>query len=204
MNLSDLVFNQDGLIPAIVQDFATRRVLMMGYMNAESLATTLETGRVTFWSRRRQQLWEKGETSGNTLELVEILPDCDSDTLLVIARPKGPTCHTGSDTCWGQVNDSGFARLENLWSVISQRAAERPEGSYTVRLIEEGPDLPSRKLSEEAVEVLMAAKDHSLGKATDRRVAEEMADVIYHLLVLAAERNIDPALIMEVLADREK
>jgi len=204
VNLSDLVFNQDGLIPAIVQDFATRRVLMMGYMNAESLATTLETGRVTFWSRRRQQLWEKGETSGNTLELVEILPDCDSDTLLVIARPKGPTCHTGSDTCWGQVNDSGFARLENLWSVISQRAAERPEGSYTVRLIEEGPDLPSRKLSEEAVEVLMAAKDHSLGKATDRRVAEEMADVIYHLLVLAAERNIDPALIMEVLADREK
>lgn len=194
----------EDLIPAIVQDADTRRVLMMAWMNAEARRLTEETGFVHFWSRSRQELWKKGETSGNTLTLVEIRSDCDHDTLLVLARPAGPACHTGADTCWEQTNDAGFARLERLWSIIDQRATERPEGSYTTKLIDEGPDLPARKVTEEAVEVLMAAKDHAAGEADDHRLAEEIADLIYHLLVVIRERGLDPAVVLDVLAERER
>lgn len=192
------------LTPAIVQDADTRQVLMMAWMNDEALRLTEETGYVHFWSRSRQQLWKKGETSGNLLRLVDIRSDCDDDTLLVLARPTGPACHTGADTCWNQRNDVGFAQLESLWSTIDQRATDLPAGSYTTRLIDEGPDLPVRKVTEEAVEVLMAVKDHASGDADDQRVAEEVADLLYHLLVVVRERNIDPALVLDELRRRRR
>lgn len=193
----------DELIPAIVQDADTRRVLMMAWMNEEARRLTEETGYVHFWSRSRRELWKKGETSGNLLRLVEIRSDCDGDTLLVLARPDGPACHTGADTCWDQPNDAGFARLEGLWALIDQRATDMPAGSYTTRLIDEGPDLPARKVTEEAVEVLMAVKDHAAGVADDRRLGEELADLLYHLLVVIRERNIDPRLVLDELRRRE-
>lgn len=198
-----------GLAPAIVQDADTRQVLMLAWMSPEALRITLETGRVTFWSRSRQELWEKGATSGNTLELVEVASDCDRDALLVTARPAGPACHTGSVSCFpvGTVDwerrEPGFARLEGLWSTITDRAASRPEGSYTVRLLDGGPDLPARKVVEEATEVLIAAKDHGAGTADDIRLAEEIADLVYHLLVLMRERGLDPSVVLDELAGRE-
>ena len=136
------------LIPAIVQDVDTRRVLMMGWMDPEARSLTQTTGYVHFWSRSRERLWKKGETSGNVLEALEIREDCDRDALLVTARPTGPTCHTGSDTCWDQARDAGFSRLEVLWDVIQGRVEAMPEGSYTTRLIREGPALPAAKLVE--------------------------------------------------------
>jgi phosphoribosyl-ATP pyrophosphohydrolase/phosphoribosyl-AMP cyclohydrolase len=190
------------LTPAIVQDVDTRRVLMMAWMDAEARRLTVETGDVHFWSRSRSRLWRKGETSGNVLRLVEIREDCDNDTLLVLARPAGPACHTGSDTCWDQTQDAGFARLEDLWAVIEARHQEMPEGSYTTRLFREGPELPARKVVEEAGEVAEAAVGHASGASDDGRLAEEAADLIYHLLVLCAERNLQPGRVFDVLEDR--
>ena len=190
------------LIPAICQDAATRRVLMLAWMNDEARRLTVETGEVHFWSRSRRRIWKKGESSGNVLRLVELREDCDADALLVLVRPTGPVCHTGTDTCWDQPNDQGFARLEKLWDVIAERARTLPDGSYTTRLIREGPDLPGRKLVEEATETLLAAKEHAAGIAGDRRLAEEIADTLYHLLVLAAERAITPGQVLDVLDDR--
>lgn len=197
-----LQWNQDGLVAAVVQDFETRRVLMLGWMNAEALERTRSSGRVTFWSRSRDELWEKGATSGNWLELVSIDEDCDGDALLVLTRPHGPSCHTGTTTCWGDQPSAGFAGLDRLWEVIEDRRASTTPDSYTVRLLSEGPDLPGRKLVEEATEVLMATKDHAQGRADDRRVAEEAADLIYHLLVALAERAVDPGDVLGVLAER--
>lgn len=194
----------EDLIPTVVQDVDTRRVLMLAWMSTEARRLTEETGFVHFWSRSRQQIWKKGETSGNTLALVDIRSDCDDDTLLVLARPAGPTCHTGSDTCWDQVNDAGFARLETLWDVISQRFVDRPTGSYTTTLFDGGPDRAARKLVEESTEVLMAAKDHAVGVVDDHRLAEEMADLMYHLMVLMRERDISPATVFDVLSDRAR
>lgn len=206
--MNDLVWNDDGLIPAVVQDADTRRVLMVAWMTVEALETTRRTGQVTFWSRSRRALWRKGETSGNTLSLVSIDVDCDRDALLVLARPAGPACHTGTVSCFGDDGwddrEPGFARLERLWDVVENRATERPEGSYTTTLLEEGPDLPARKLVEEATEVLMAAKDHATGSADDTRLAEEMADLVYHLLVLARERGLSPAAVLDVLDSRRR
>jgi phosphoribosyl-ATP pyrophosphohydrolase/phosphoribosyl-AMP cyclohydrolase len=190
------------LIPAIVQDVDTRRVLMMAWMDGEARRLTEETGEVHFWSRSRKQLWRKGETSGNVLRFVEMREDCDSDTLLVLARPAGPACHTGADTCWGQSNDTGFSRLEKLWTVIEDRREQLPERSYTTRLFRKGPHLPARKLVEEAGEVAEAAVEHSSGEADDARLAEEMADLAYHALVLMAERGLDPRSVFDVLEDR--
>ena len=197
-----LVWNADGLIPAVVQDAASGRVLMLGWMNRTALEQTQTGGRVTFWSRSRQELWEKGTTSGNHLDLVSIEADCDADALLVTARPAGPTCHTGAPTCWGDQSDAPFALLADLRNVIDARAETRPAGSYTVTLLEAGPEGTGRKVVEEATEVLLAAKDHAAGSADDRRVAEEVADLIYHLLVLLAERGIGVEDVAEVLADR--
>lgn len=196
-------FDGDGLVPAIVQDETTRRVLMLGYMNEEAYRLTLERGTVHFWSRSRGRIWEKGETSGNRLHCSALLLDCDADAVLALVHPAGPTCHTGTATCWddGPLG-AGFASLERLWSTIRDRVARRPDGSYTARLVAGGPDFPARKLVEEATEVLMAAKDHATGVADDRRLAEEVADTIYHLLVVCAERGLDPRLVLDVLAER--
>ena len=191
------------LVPAVVQDADSGRVLMVAWMNEQAHRATTESGRVTFWSRSRDQLWEKGATSGNALDLVSLSWDCDRDTVLVRARPTGPVCHTGTVTCFDDDPlGPGLGRLDDLWQVISSRAAERPAGSYTTALIEAGPEGAGRKVTEEGIEVLLAAKDHAAGDADDRRVAEEAADLLYHLLVVLAERSIDPSFVMEILSER--
>ncbi len=194
------------LVPAIVADADSHRVLMLAWMNAEAYNQTIRTGRVTFWSRSRQQLWEKGATSGNTLTLVDMAWDCDFDAVLVTAHPSGPVCHTGSATCFDDrpLGAAGFGALDSLWTVISDRAQHRPAGSYTTSLLEAGAEGPGRKVAEEAIEVVLAAKDHEHGEADDRRVAEEVADLLYHTLVLLAEREIEPGLVLEVLASRRR
>ncbi len=193
------------LLPAIVQDSASGKVLMLAWMNAESYAKTNQTGRVTFWSRSRAELWEKGATSGNTLELVAMRWDCDSDAILVTAEASGPVCHTGSVTCFDdEPLGAGFTGLDELWKVVAARAEHRPVGAYTTRLLSEGPKGPGRKVVEEAVEVLLAAKEHAAGEADDRRVAEEVADLLYHTLVVLAERDIHPHLVLEILAERRR
>lgn len=202
--MTEPVWDERGLVAVVVQDPDTCRVLMLGWMSPEALDRTQSSGRVTFWSRSRQELWEKGATSGNWLELISITPDCDGDALLVEARPHGPTCHTGTGTCWGDPDDAGFAALDGLWKVIAERARSRPEGSYTASLIASGPEGAGRKLVEEATEVLLAAKDHASGAATQDRVAEEAADLLYHLLVLLAERDIAPSAMLDVLASRRR
>ena len=198
-------FDAHGLVPGIVQDQQSGHVLMLGYLNRESLQLTLSTGEVHFWSRSRQELWRKGATSGNTLDLVDLRVDCDGDTLLLLVRPHGPTCHEGTTTCFdrtGGEQPAGFGVLAELWSVILQRADQHPEGSYTVSLLEGGVDAVARKVLEEAGEVMLTAKDHATGSADDRRLAEEVADLAYHTLVLLAERGIDPDDVAAVLESR--
>jgi len=206
-SIDDVQYNEAGLIAGIVQDADTKRVLMLGWLNAESLQLTRKTGHVTFWSRSRGELWRKGETSGNTLEAVDLSVDCDGDAILISARPAGPTCHTGTTSCFdapGVAASRSFAELDPLWRVIAQRAADRPAGSYTAKLLAAGVEGPGRKVTEEATEVLLAAKDHAAGIADDARVAEEAGDLVYHLLVLLAERNIDPALVLAELESRRR
>ena len=200
--MTALRFDDRGLVPGIVQHAVTRRVLMLGYLNEESIARTAQTGFVTFWSRSRAELWQKGETSGNTLTFVSMRPDCDGDALLIEAVPSGPTCHTGAETCFSDdTDDQGFAWLERLWGVIASRAATRPESSYTTSLLEGGVDAAGRKVTEEATEVLLAARDHAAG-VPDARLAEESADLVYHLLVLLAERGVNPGVVVDVLRSR--
>ncbi len=171
---------QGGLVPAIIQDSTTRNVLMLGYMNQESYNKTLETGRVTFFSRSRQRLWTKGEESGNYLELVSIAEDCDNDTLLVKVIPHGPTCHTGTDTCWGEKNESNpLLFLSQLQDVVEQRHRDMPEGSYTTKLFIKGVKKIAQKVGEEAVESVVEAVDGNRD-----RFIYEASDMIYHLLVL--------------------
>ena len=186
----------DALIPAVVQDVHTGVVLMLGYMNAEALEQTQETGLVTFFSRSKQRLWTKGESSGHTLTLREIRLDCDRDTLLIKAEPKGPVCHTGADTCWGESNElAGF--LNALEHIIQQRRATGPEGSYTARLFESGVAKIAQKVGEEAVETVIEA----LG--TDReRLLNETADLLYHLLVLLAAKDVRLSEVEQVLKQR--
>ncbi len=206
-DLAAVKFDDAGLVAGIVQDVRTGRVLMLGWLNAESLRLTQETGQVTFWSRSRNELWRKGETSGNTLELVDIAVDCDADALLITAQPAGPTCHTGAVSCFDADPEDpsrSFAELDQLWRVIEQRATERPEGSYTARLLADGVEGPGRKVTEEATEVLLAAKDHAAGSVDDTRVAEEAADLVYHLLVLLAERGIEPGAVLTELESRRR
>ena len=188
-----------GLLPAIVQDSFDGRVLMQGFMNKEALAVTLESGKVTFWSRSRQQLWTKGETSGNTLDLVEIHVDCDQDCLLVRARPEGPTCHLGSDTCFdgeGKVVPE-LAFLAELERVIVQRDADRPAGSYTTTLLESGIKRIAQKVGEEGVETALAAV-----AGEDEELLNESADLLYHLLVLLRSRKLELGSLVEVLKVR--
>lgn len=209
--MSDLAIAWDdrGLVPAIVQDHRTGEVLMMAWMDTEALGLTRSSGRVHFWSRSRRRLWKKGETSGNTLRLVEIGVDCDGDTLVVKVAPAGPACHTGNRTCFENPDGGedpapqGFADLERLWRTIAHRISSAPTtGSYTARLADGGPSATGRKLIEEASELAEAALLHHSGRAGDRRVAEEAGDVIYHLLVLLAERGVSAGEVVAELASR--
>ena len=202
-------FGPDGLTPAVIQDAADDRVLMVGYMDAEALAATVETREVHFHSRSRGRLWRKGETSGNVLRLVDIATDCDDDALLVTVDPVGPTCHRETRSCFDTEGEAaaatqGFAWLERLWATIATRAAERPAGSYTTSLLDGGVDAVARKVTEEATEVLLAAKDDSTGSSTTTRdaVAQEAADLLYHVLVLLAERDVPPSTVIDVLERR--
>jgi phosphoribosyl-AMP cyclohydrolase / phosphoribosyl-ATP pyrophosphohydrolase len=174
---------------AIVQDARTNRVLMLAWMNEEAERLTRETGEAWFWSRSREELWRKGATSGNTLAVEELRDDCDGDALLVRVVPAGPACHTGSVSCFAPA----------LWHTISERALERPEGSYTTELLNAGVGAVARKVGEEAVEVTVAALDES-----DERVLEETADLVYHLYVLLAARGLDVAQVDEILAGRSQ
>ncbi|MBA2379702.1 MAG: bifunctional phosphoribosyl-AMP cyclohydrolase/phosphoribosyl-ATP diphosphatase HisIE [Blastocatellia bacterium] len=186
MNINEIDFAKytDGLVPAVVQDAATRRVLMVGFMDRPAVERTIESGRVTFYSRSRQQLWTKGETSGNYLTLKDIRLDCDADTLLVHATPTGPVCHTGADTCFSKEQDAGDF-LRQLESVIADRRRNPPPGSYTATLFAAGVNKIAQKVGEEAVEVVIA----SMG--TDRDALKgEAADLLYHLMVLFAEKEI--------------
>ncbi|MGA7271543.1 MAG: bifunctional phosphoribosyl-AMP cyclohydrolase/phosphoribosyl-ATP diphosphatase HisIE [Acidimicrobiia bacterium] len=202
MNPDDVAWNEAGLVAAIVQDATDGRVLMLGWMNRRALALTHQTGRVHFWSRSRQELWEKGATSGNYLNLASIQIDCDADALLVQAFPRGPVCHTGAPTCWGEQRRHLHDGLGPLWETIRSRSRERPPDSYTTSLLDGGVERVGRKVVEEATEVLLAAKDHHAGEADSRRVAEEAADLVYHLLVLLAERNVDLGEVFDVLRER--
>lgn len=174
----------DGLVPAVVQDARTGAVLMLGYMNAAALAKTRETGLVTFFSRSKQRLWTKGESSGNVLHLRAILLDCDHDAILIKAEPAGPVCHTGADTCWGERNQSAYF-LPTLENVIRERRAAAPEDSYTARLFAEGIPKIAQKVGEEAVETVI----ESLGNNRER-LLDETADLLYHLLVLLAAKEV--------------
>jgi phosphoribosyl-ATP pyrophosphohydrolase/phosphoribosyl-AMP cyclohydrolase len=175
-----------GLVPAIVQDADTKNVLMLGYMNEASLEKTLESGLVTFYSRSRQQLWTKGETSGNYLHLVSIAEDCDHDALLVKARPDGPTCHLGTDTCWGERNEkSPLLFLSELQDFINKRREEMPEGSYTTSLFRDGLNRMAQKVGEEALELVIEATN-----GTNERMVYEGSDFLYHLIVLLSSKGL--------------
>ncbi len=210
-----VAFDSTGLVPAVIQDAGDGRVLMLAWMDAEALAATLSTGDVHFHSRSRGTLWRKGQTSGNVLRLRAIALDCDGDALLVTADPAGPTCHRGTRSCFdGQrpkAPSQGFVFLESLWATIRTRIDDPPEGSYTARLVSEGVDATARKVTEEATEVLLAARDdaeaQSAGRdraATRDALAGEAADLLYHVLVLLAERRLDPSAALEVLRTRHR
>ena len=189
----------DGLLPAIIQDAASGRVLMLGYMNREALAATVDSSKVTFFSRSRQCLWTKGETSGNWLRLVSLALDCDRDTLLVQARPQGPTCHLGTTTCWGDELQPAIGFLAELDRVIQARKNADPESSYTARLLAEGVKRCAQKVGEEGTEVVVAALVQD-----NQRLIEEVADLTFHTLVLLSARGLTPADIIAELEKRHK
>ncbi len=174
-----------GLIPAIVQDNNTNKVLMLGFMNEEALKLTLSSGKVTFFSRTKNRLWMKGETSGNTLSVVSITPDCDNDTLLIKAIPAGPVCHKGTDTCFGEKNEEDILFLKYLQNFIERRRHEMPEGSYTTTLFQKGINRMAQKVGEEAVETVIEATN-----GTEDRLIYEASDLIYHLIVLLTSKGL--------------
>jgi phosphoribosyl-ATP pyrophosphohydrolase/phosphoribosyl-AMP cyclohydrolase len=174
-----------GLVPAIIQDNNTGKVLMLGFMNEEAFKKTEETGKVTFYSRTKQRLWMKGETSGNTLTVVSITADCDNDTLLIKAIPAGPVCHTGADTCFDEKNDEPIMFLKYLQDFIDRRHKEMPEGSYTTSLFNSGVNRMAQKVGEEAVETVIEATN-----GTDDRLVYEASDLIYHLIVLLTSKGL--------------
>jgi phosphoribosyl-ATP pyrophosphohydrolase/phosphoribosyl-AMP cyclohydrolase len=192
-----------GLLPAIVQNADNGAVLMLGYMNREALAATLASGRVTFWSRSRQALWVKGETSGNFLECRSVSADCDGDSLLVLARPLGPACHLGTDTCWGaaapQAEATRLAFLGTLERVIMQRIADRPPGSYTAKLLAEGTRRIAQKVGEEGLEVALASVAQS-----DAELIGEAADLLYHLILLLRAKQLSLEQVIAELSARHE
>ncbi len=193
----DLRFDANGLIPVVAQDRASGDVLMVAYANAEALRLTSETGLLHLWSRSRQALWKKGETSGNSLRVRAVRADCDRDALLVSVDPEGPACHTGARTCFGEESPSAAGMLEELRRVIASRRAAAPESSYTARLLGKGIDQALKKIGEESAELVIAAKAES-----QARVAEESADLLFHLLLVLELRGVPVADVMDVLRRR--
>ncbi len=192
----------DGLVPAIVQDASSGAVLMLGYMNREALEQTLARKRAVFFSRSKQRLWEKGETTGHTLEVVDVALDCDNDTVLVTAHPRGPACHNGTLTCFGDEPRSAMqslAFLARLEGIIGQRASDRPESSYTAKLLGKGINKVAQKVGEEGVETALAAATES-----DDKVVEESADLLFHLLVLLRARGLTLAQVVAKLESRHR
>ena len=196
---ADLRFDAAGLIPVVVQDRASGDVLMVAFANAKALARTVETGFAHFWSRSRAALWRKGESSGHTLSVLRLGTDCDRDALLMVVDPAGPACHTGSLTCFGDEPLTAVGVLEQLSRVIADRARRRPESSYTARLLSKGLDQALKKVGEESTEVVLAAKGES-----DERLAEEVADLLFHLLVVLQQRGVPLARALEVLRARRR
>ena len=192
----DFSKNPDGLVPAIVQDDCTNKVLMLGYMNAEALKKTIDTQLVTFFSRSKQRLWTKGEESGNVLHLIDIKLDCDSDALLIKVNPKGPTCHKGTDTCWNEDNENTYGFISKLEATITSRInAEESENSYVASLFAKGINKLAQKVGEEAVEVVIEAKDDN-----DELFLEESADLLFHFLMLLQAKGFkmnDVALVLD-------
>ncbi|MDP2624913.1 MAG: bifunctional phosphoribosyl-AMP cyclohydrolase/phosphoribosyl-ATP diphosphatase HisIE [Candidatus Peregrinibacteria bacterium] len=188
----------DGLVPAVVQDSATLEVLMVGFMNEEAFEQTLKDKRVTFWSRSRKRLWQKGETSQSFLDVMDVKLDCDEDTVLVLVRPAGPTCHTGERSCFGQSSRRiGF--LGALDRVIRDRQKKMPEGSYTTSLFKDGLEQILAKVEEESEEVVRAAREETL-----ERLTEESGDLLYHWLVLLVEKKVSLEDVMKILEERHK
>ncbi len=209
------LWGPNGLAPAIVQDVADGRVLMLGWMDEEAWRVTCETGLVHFHSRTRDRLWRKGESSGHELVVRDVVLDCDADAILLAVEPIGPTCHRDTRSCFdpdgapAEPTTQGFGWLEGLWDTIASRATDRPEGSYTTSLLDGGVDAAGRKVTEEATEVLIAAKDDAAAErvaddrtATRDAVAGETADLLYHALVLLAERGLTPSAVIDVLRGR--
>lgn len=206
--MSDIIeriqFDEKGLVPAIVQDASTKKVLTLAYMNAESLKLSVEKGETWFYSRSRQELWHKGATSGNTQRIVEMKYDCDQDAVLVEVEPKGPACHKGNESCFEEsfykseeVSADGSSILTQLEKVISDRFDQRPEGAYTTYLFEEGVDKILKKIGEEAAEVIIAAKNRD-----KEELKWESADLLYHLLVLLKEQNLPLNEVFQILEER--
>lgn len=195
-------FDEKGLVPCVAQDFATGEVLTLAYVNEEALRLSVESGEVHFYSRSRERIWHKGEESGNVLKLRQLRIDCDGDAIVALVEPAGPACHTGERSCFFRQIDGGEPEtvaaeaLAALQRTLRSRAAERPEGSYTVELLDD-PKLIGEKVEEEAEEVVRAAREE-----TDERVAEEAADLLYHLSVLLASRGVPQSAVMEVLNGR--
>ncbi|MEQ9218237.1 MAG: bifunctional phosphoribosyl-AMP cyclohydrolase/phosphoribosyl-ATP diphosphatase HisIE [Cyclobacteriaceae bacterium] len=189
----------DGLVPAIIQDVKTRKVLMLGYMNEEALEETKKSGKVTFYSRSKQRLWTKGETSENHLFVREIIPDCDQDTLLIKAEPAGPACHTGADTCFKEDNQKSALFLEKLMEIIESRKANPSEKSYTSSLFQKGTNKVAQKVGEEAVETVIEAM------AGDKELLKnESADLLFHLMVLLADQDLSIYDVLSVLEKRHQ
>ncbi|RCT54229.1 bifunctional phosphoribosyl-AMP cyclohydrolase/phosphoribosyl-ATP diphosphatase HisIE [Winogradskyella sp. KYW1333] len=199
MNI-DFKKNGDGLVPAIIQDANTKNVLMLGYMNNEALEKTKSSGLVTFFSRTKNRLWTKGEESGNALKLVDMKLDCDNDTLLVSAKPEGPTCHKGSDTCWNEDNNQNFGFISKLEDVISSRIENADsQKSYVASLFAKGINKVAQKVGEEAVEVVIEAKDNN-----DELFLEESADLLFHYLMLLQAKGFKLNDVVEILKKRHK
>jgi len=189
----------NGLVPAIIQDAETAKVLMLGYMNQEAYDKTVETGLVTFYSRTRQRLWTKGEESGNFLDVVSIKEDCDHDTLLIQVHPRGPVCHTGTDTCWGEENREPVMFLKELQRFIQQRHEEMPEGSYTTSLFQSDINKMAQKVGEEAVETIIEAAN-----GTNDRLIYEGSDLLYHLIVMLTAKGLSIEDLARELEERHK
>jgi len=215
-------FGPEGLAPVIAQNALDGRVLMLGFADAEALAATAATGELHFHSRSRGRLWRKGETSGNVLRVQALALDCDGDAILATVEAHGPTCHRGTRSCFDPAeaveidaaapparaaSEEGFAWLETLWQAIDERARNRPPGSYTAQLLDGGVDAVGRKVTEEATELLLAAKDDAAvggGADTRRALAAEAADLLYHVLVLLAERRLPPRSVIDILRERHR
>lgn len=201
INLDEVKFDESGLVPAIVQNVKTREVLTLAYMNQESLKRTIETGQTWFWSRSRNELWHKGETSGNTQQVVSLALDCDRDAIVVLVDPAGPACHTGAISCFDVAEDSiEVGRvLDELYQVIESRERERPAGSYTTYLFNEGIDKILKKVGEESAETIIAAKNEER-----ERLASEVSDLLYHLVVLLVARGVSLEEVTNELKQRRR